>query len=151
MNTLYVKYSLQSPLQFHLCDSQGLRFSVTTATGLHLKEAPLLRGSGSSSKSLRKICFLAFWIARKCNMNIGKLFFESDFSALQTLHFHFQISKNQYSKGFHLVTLTTKTPEFVTKRNRIRNTALQLCYKSLVTTLVAGLSGFVTFVTEKIC
>lgn len=48
--------------------------------------------------------------------------FESCFLALQTLHFHFQFNKNQYSKGFQLVTLAFKQVDFVTKRNRFCNT-----------------------------
>ena len=56
-------------------------------------------------------------------MKAEKHFFESDFTALQTLHFHFKINKNQYSKGFQLVTLPIKIPDFVTKRNKICNAA----------------------------
>jgi len=138
-------------MQFHLCDSHGLRLSVTTATSFILKKAPLLRGSGSSSCSIGNFAFSGVGIGRNDNMKREKLFFESCFSALQALHFHFKFNKNQYSKGFNVVTLHTKTPDFVTKRNRIRNAALQRCYKSLVTRLVKGLSHFVTFVTGKVC
>ncbi len=38
-------------------------------------------------------------------MNTKKRFFEPTFLALQTLHFHFTINRNQYSKGFYFVTL----------------------------------------------
>jgi len=138
-------------MQFHLCDSKRLHFCVTSATSFILKKAPLLRGSGSSSCSIGNFAFSAVEIRRKDNMKSEKVFFESCFSALQALHFNFKFNKNQYSKGFNVVTIHTKTQDFVTKRNRIRNAALQRCYKSLVTRMVKDLSHFVTFVTGKVC
>lgn len=117
MNPLYLKYSIQQPRQFYLGDSQRLHFGVTIASSLHFKESPLLRGSGSSSILFRKFRFLGYKMENNYNMNDGKLFFETQFLALQALHFHFQINKSKNRKGFPLVTPEKIKPDLLHQRN----------------------------------
>jgi len=136
MKALHLKYTAQVSGCFEIRDSQRLHFSVTTATTLHFKEAPLLRGNDSSRGKIKNFCFSGFKIERNGNMSVKKAFFESGFRALQTLHLYFKFNKNQYGKGFKVVTLLLKGIDFVTKRNGICNMALQVCYKPLVTRLV---------------
>lgn len=124
MIALYVKYSLQQPVQNYLRDSQGLYFGVTIAPSLILKERRPPRSGGSSGKKLRILgktneIFMKILIS-KVKIHV----FETGFLALQALHFHFQINKSKNRKGFALVTLSKNNLFllhqryiFVTQRN----------------------------------